>query len=321
MIKNYLRKFLNNSHISTIIPFYITSSIFSPNYHRQRLYTPDNDFIDLDWVNPGVTDKPTVILFHGIEGNSSSHYARRIMYHLEQIGWRGVVSHYRGCSGEINLSMRFYHAGETDDFKFVIDTVKKITPNQLFAAGVSLGGNTLLKYLGENNGKDAKLAAAIAISVPFDLYKTSQVLDQGLNKHLYTRYFLDSLLPKMREYTEMFPELTYFKDVNTWQDFNNKYVTQMFAFKDALDYYEKASSIFYLSKITTPTMIIQSANDPMIPKESWPDKLILPPAIRFLGLRHGGHAGFMGNDSNLSRSLLKLPHIMVHYYNKFIPRS
>jgi predicted alpha/beta-fold hydrolase len=312
-----IKRILDNGHWQTIIPLILTNQLIKVEYLRQRVYTPDNDFIDLDWVNPDVVDKPTVILFPGMEGSSDSHYAKRVMYYLKQIGWRGVVAHARGCSGELNLTFNFYHGGFTTDLAFVIETVKKVTPAQLFVTGVSLSGNMLLKLLGENNPAANLLNAAIAISVPFDLMAASLQIDSGLNRRLYVPYFLKSLLPKMKQYAEKYPDLKWQK-VDSLDEFNDKYITQMYRFKSAIEYYQKSSSKFFIDKIKQPTMIIQSANDPMIPFDSWPDRVQLPDVIKFVGLNYGGHAGFVGNNEDLLAALLKLPKIMVQYYSKHL---
>ncbi len=309
---------LSNSHLNTIIPVYLTQNI-EPNYTRERLDTPDGDFIDLDWVNKDVIDKPTLVLFHGTEGSSKSHYARRIMFYLEQIGWRGVVPHYRSCSDEINRKPRFYHAGDIYDLSWVLSQIKARTPKKLFASGVSLGGNMLLKFLGEN--PDNPVNAAIAISVPFDLEACTRELDNNLiNKHLYVKHFLNSLLPKMQAYAEIFKDAFLHLDrkIETLSDFNDTYICKTFNFKDEYEYYEKCSCIKSLKNIVTPTLILQAQNDPMIPVHSWPDKEELSPSIRFVGTKTGGHAGFITLSMDHKKSLLKLPKFMVEYFNQQI---
>ncbi len=313
-----LQSLSNNGHWQTIWPRYLTNRLLNLDYQRQRIYTPDGDFIDLDWVNPGVIDKPTVILFHGMEGNSQSHYARRIMYHLQTIGWRGCVAHARGCSGELNATLSSYHAGLTSDIQLVVETVKKITPSQLFIVGISLGGNAMLKFLGENNPTSKMVNAACAISVPFDLELTSKHMNNGLSKRLYTPYFMKSLLPKMKSYAEKFPQnFSLHPEVKTMHEFNELYITQMYSFKNAMEYYAQSSSINFLKNITIPTLLIQAINDPMIPISSLPKQKQLSPTIRFVKLNSGGHAGFVSNNRNLKKALLKLPQIMVQYYRNY----
>jgi len=315
-VSNINLNLLTNSHLNTIMPIYLTHTL-EPNYIRERLDTPDNDFIDLDWVNKEVVDQPTLVLFHGTEGSSKSHYAKRIMCYLEQIGWRGVVFHFRGCSEELNRKPRFYHAGETEDIRWILEQIKIRTPHELFAAGVSLGGNALLKYLGES--PDNIVDAAFAMSVPFDLFVSIHTLDQGmLNKRLYVKHFLSSLLPKMKEYSKLFGIFPDFNNkIETLDEFNSTYICHVFDFKDAYAYYQQSSCRPYLKKIKTPTLILQAENDPMIPVESWPKQDELAPNIKFITTKTGGHAGFLSINRNYKESLLKLPKFIIEYFSLY----
>jgi predicted alpha/beta-fold hydrolase len=314
-LKKRMSAILANKHVNTILPMYLTQSL-DPQYVRERIDTPDGDFIDLDWVNKEVCDKPTVILFHGFEGNSRSHYAKRIMYYLQQIGWRGVVPHYRGCSEEINRQPTFYHAGQTEDMTFVINEVKSRTTREIFAVGVSLGGNALLKYLGEH--PDNHLSAALAISVPFNLDICIDGMDKGFNKYIYVKHFLASLLPKMKEYASIFDNFNYASHkVDTLDEFNNTYMCQFFDFKSSKDYYQQANCVPFLKHIQTPTMILQAENDPMVPIQAWPDKESFSPSINFIATKTGGHVGFIGFTTNLKDALLKLPKFVVTYFRQF----
>ncbi len=308
---------LANSHLNTILPIYLTQ--LEPNYIRERIDIPDGDFMDLDWVNPNVIDAPTFVLFHGLEGNSKSHYAKRIMYYLEQFGWRGVVAHFRGCSEEINRLPRAYHAGDTLDLEWVLGEIKIRTPHKLFAAGVSLGGNILLKYLGEKGINQNLLDAAMAISVPFDLAICNEELERGFNKHVYVKHFMDTLLPKMQHYAKHSPKLTYATaKIQTFSEFNDTFISPMFNFKDSDDYCKSTSCRPYLIHITTPTFILQAKNDPMVPLSAWPTKAELSPAIRFVGTKTGGHAGFLSLNRNYKLALLKFPKMLVDYCNQFV---
>ena len=307
--------FLSNSHLNTILPIYLTQDI-EPDYVRERLNTPDGDFIDLDWVNKYVNDMPTVILFHGTEGSSRSHYAKRIMYYLEQIGWRGVVAHFRGCSEQINLNLRFYHAGDTEDVAWIIERLRERTPCQLYACGVSLGGNMLLKYLGEHSGH-ILIDNAFAISVPFDLVECAEALNNGFNKHVYVKHFLNTLLPKMKEYSKRFEDFKYSdRKIETLDAFNDIYLCQVTNFENTEDYYKKSSCKQFLKNITTPTMILQAKNDPMIPISCWPTRAELSPYIKFVRTKTGGHAGFITMHRNYKEALLKLPKFIVEYFNQ-----
>lgn len=314
-IKKRMASFLTNGHINTIVPIYLTQTL-DIKYTRERIDTPDHDFIDLDWVNRDVLDQPTIILFHGFEGSSRSHYSKRLMYYIKQIGWRGVVPHYRGCSEEINQQPTFYHAGETEDIKFIINEIKQRTNKEIFAVGVSLGGNVLLKYMGEH--PDNPLSAAFAMSIPFELDICTAHLDHGFNKYVYVKHFLSTLLPKMKEYASMFDNCNYVNHkVDTLDEFNNTYVCQFFNFKNSADYYQQASCVPFLKYIQTPTLILQAQNDPMIPVTTWPDKELLAPSIQFIATKTGGHAGFIALTNNLKDALLKLPEFITEYFSQF----
>ena len=311
-----LNTLLANSHLNTILPLYITQAI-KPEYTRERLITPDNDFIDLDWINKDLVDRPIVVLFHGTEGNSKSHYARRIMFYLEEIGWRGVVPHFRGCSEELNVQPRFYHAGDFTDMIWVLEQIKKSTHREIFAVGVSLGGNALLKFLGENPTQTL-INAAMAISVPFDLNETVKTLDHGFNKRVYVKNFLQTLLPKMQEYAKQFTDIEIpDHKIDTLDEFNSTYICQFYDFKDTKDYYTQTSCRRFLKDIKVPTLILQAENDPMIPIKAWPNKSELSPSTRFVGTKTGGHAGFINLTKHYKDAILKMPRFMIQYFNQY----
>jgi predicted alpha/beta-fold hydrolase len=312
-----MQDLLTNSHLNTILPVYLSNSIM-PSYQRVRVDTDDGDFIDFDWVNINHTDVPTVVLFHGTEGNSSSHYARRLMYYIETIGWRGVVAHFRGCSGEINRNLKFYHAGETEDIKWILNYIRRDNPNPIYACGVSIGGNMLLKYLGEMGG-DSNIDMACAISTPFDLEECSKAVNNGFNKYVYVKHFLNTLLPKMKLYAEKFQSFNYIdKKIDTLDEFNNIYITQITNYQDTFEYYEKCSCRYFLKDIVTPTLILQAQNDPIIPISAWPTEDELSPNIRFVATKSGGHAGFLPKTTikNYKEALLKMPKFIIDYFKK-----
>lgn len=308
---------INNSHWQTIWPLYLTKMSIKVDYFRERIDTLDADFLDLDWVNYDLDASPTLILIPGLEGGSDSHYAKRTMAYIKSIGWRGVVIHARGCGGELNKTLSFYHGGWTVDIKHCLNHVSKTSKGGVFIVGVSLGGNALLKLLAEDPDINYQVRAAIAISVPFDLSLTSHTIDNGLNKFLYLPYFLNSLLPKMKLYATKHHALRYDENVKTMHKFNDHYITQLGGFKSAEEYYTKSSSIDYIEDISVPTLIIQANNDPMIPKSCWPRK-INNSKVKFRVLTYGGHAGFLRKGFNLKKALFDLPKQMVDYFEEFI---
>jgi len=187
-------RWLPGGHLQTIYP---ATCVARPQvaYRRERWDTPDGDFIDVDFVD-GAPDQPFLVLFHGLEGSSDSHYARAMMAHVKALGWSGAVPHFRGCSGELNRAPRFYHSGDAREIDWVVRRLHAAQPQgrRFYAAGVSLGGNALLRWLGESQHQAELVDAACAVSAPLDLAAGGQALGHGFNM-LYTRVFLQTLKP------------------------------------------------------------------------------------------------------------------------------
>jgi len=175
-------------------------------YRRERFETPDGDFVDFDWLETGATHAPLVVLFHGLEGDSSSHYSRALMLKVKTMGWQGVVPHFRGCSGEPNRLPRAYHSGDYSEVEWMLSTIHARMPHAtIFAAGVSLGGSALLNWIGrESTQAAAILTAAAAVSTPLDLSAAGFAIGQGLNR-IYSRHFLGTLVPKAMAMARRFP--------------------------------------------------------------------------------------------------------------------
>jgi predicted alpha/beta-fold hydrolase len=252
---------------------------------RERIELMDGDFIDLDWSadNRG----PIVIILHGLEGSAESPYARGMLRMLTQHGWRGVVMHFRGCSGEPNRLPRAYHSGETEDIAAVIQHLHARAPHTpLIALGFSLGGNVLLKWLGES-GAQNPLSAAVAVSVPLDLAGSSKRLQTGFSR-VYQWHLLKSLRGKMRE--KNFSDLT---KLRTIEEFDDKFTAPMHGFASAAEYYFKSSSRQFLKKISVPTLLIQSKDDPFLTPEMLPDLSELSASVTLEVTERGGHVGFV----------------------------
>ena len=202
---------LPGGHLQTIYPFFILRTA-PPSYRRERIDTPDGDFVDFDWVD-SAADKPTVVLFHGLEGCSSSHYASALMHAVAARGWCGVVAHFRGCSGEPNRLARAYHSGDADEIDWMLRQVRSRTSGSLYATGVSLGGNALLKWLArEGVAAGTVLSAAAVISAPMDLMTAGHRLSSGINR-VYGRHFLRTLKRKAFEKLSRYPDLARFRRV------------------------------------------------------------------------------------------------------------
>lgn len=272
-------------------------------YRRQRWRTPDGDFIDLDWTEPqdrglGIegSQSPLLVLFHGLEGSSNSHYARALMHAAMQRGWRGVVVHFRGCSGEINRLPRAYHSGDSAEIDWILRRLRdESADGPLYAAGVSLGGNALLKWLGEQREDAlAVVQRATAISAPVDLHAAGRALEQGFNM-LYTRNFLSTMkrksLAKLRRHPGLFDEALLCA-ARTLREFDDLVTAPLHGFAGVDDYYTRASSKPHLVCVAVPTLLLNARNDPFLPDAALPAPQELSSAITSAFPDEGGHVGF-----------------------------
>ena len=282
-------------------------------YRRERWDTPDNDFIDIDFVE-GKPGQPFIVLFHGLEGSSDSHYARALMAHVASLGWSGAVPHFRGCSGEPNQAPRFYHSGDAAEVDWIIRRLvaqHKKHASKFYAAGVSLGGNALLRWLGESQHQAEIVDAACAISAPLDLAGGGAALSRGLNM-IYTRMFLQTLKPKcvhkLKQYPGLFDRDTMLR-ARTLYEFDNIVTAPLHGFRDTDDYWHRASAKHVLSDITVPTLVLNAQNDPFLPPQHLPRTA--SPHVTLDYPEHGGHAGFVAGS--LPGRLNWLPQRMLRF--------
>ncbi len=284
---------LPGGHAQTIWPLLIKGPL--PPYRRQRWETPDGDFVDLDWVD-GEPGAPCIALFHGLEGSSRSHYARRLMRATSRRGWHGVVIHFRGCSGEANRLARAYHSGDSAEIDWILRRLNAAGYPALFAAGVSLGGNALLKWAAELGGQPDRPADAIAaVSVPLDLAAANDALSAGFNL-VYARHFLRTLIPAAQAKDRRFPgcfDLHRALAARTLRDFDDAVTAPLHGFAGADDYYARSSAGPLLGSIRLPTLLLHAINDPFLPPAALPRPEHLPPAVRLELLAQGGHVGFV----------------------------
>lgn len=265
-----------------------------PPLRRERLELPDSDFVDLDWT---LNDSgPLVILLHGLEGGSRSHYARGMLAALPRHGLRGVLMHFRGCSGEPNRLARAYHSGDTGDIDFLVRTLQAREPRTPLAAiGYSLGGNALLKWLGEQ-GAQAPLRCATAVSVPFLLHESAARLNRGVSR-IYQRKLLNDLKASVRRKSARLPLPVAVHDLDnltSFHAFDDRITAPLHGFRDAMHYYTESSSRQFLNRIRIPTLIVHAADDPFMPKSAIPEMNELSDIVEFDLHRHGGHVGFVG---------------------------
>jgi len=263
---------------------------------RERWPTPDGDFLDLDWLEG---DSPIVVILHGLEGSSASHYARGLLREATALGWRAVVLHFRSCSGELNRGRRLYHAGETSDLDWVIGTLVEREPaTPLGLVGVSLGGNVALKWLAERgDAAPAQVRGAATISTPFDLTACAESLDRGLNRPLYTARFLRSMKAKVRAKRRLYDGLVNVPAAvraRTFAVYDRLATAPINGFADERDYWTRASSGPYLARIRRPCLLINAANDPFIPAATLPTAAVAgSPWLEAAFLAEGGHVGFL----------------------------
>jgi len=272
----------------------------------ERLETPDGDFLDVhNLVAPA--GAPILLLLHGLEGSVRSHYIQGLLTEARKRGWRAAVLIFRSCGNELNRLRRSYHSGETTDTEFVVDYLESVFPSvPLILAGVSLGGNVLLKFLGEQGSHiSPRIKAAAAVSVPYDLESSSRYINEGFSK-VYQWNFLRSLRRKASAKLEQFPDLASRQSLasaTTMFAFDDCYTAPVHGFRNAMDYYAKSSSINWLHKISINTLLLSSVDDPFLPPqvlERVRDIASRNPHIETEFPPHGGHVGFVGGVSPFS---------------------
>jgi predicted alpha/beta-fold hydrolase len=284
---------LRNRHAQTMFPTFFRRPA-KLAIHRERIELPDGDFADCDWVGHG-RNGPIVIVLHGLEGSIDSSYARGMLALVDRLGWRGALLHFRGCSGEPNRLPIGYHSGFTVDLNFFVSRLRAAEPaTPLAAVGYSLGGNVLLKWLGER-GRSAPVATAVAVSVPFDLAVAADTVEQGASR-IYNWYLLRSMRRSTaRKFTRIdapFP-LPKLRTLRTFRQFDDAVTAPLHGFHGAEDYYRRASSRQYLGGIRVPTLILHSADDPLTGPRGIPTQDDLSPAITLELSQNGGHVGFV----------------------------
>jgi predicted alpha/beta-fold hydrolase len=289
---------LPGGHLQTLLPATFRNRT-DPGYRRERFELPDGDFLDLDWLGNG--SPHLAVLVHGLEGSSLSPYMTGMARALRESNdqWDVLAINLRGCSGEPNRTPRFYHSGETGDLRIVLKSISR--PFSAVALiGFSLGGNIILKYLGEAPDKvDPKVAAAAAFSVPCHLATSAEALARPINR-IYMFRFLRTLVAKVRELALRFPgavDLKGIESIRTFKAFDARYTGPLHGFRDANDYWTKCSSLRFLAAIQIPTLLVNARNDPFLSPECFPEDLARNNRSLFLECpTAGGHLGFPGRE-------------------------
>ena len=279
----------------------------APAFRRERWTTPDGDFIDVDHLaapDPHRTVSRNghsprhLVMFHGLEGTSTSHYGRAFAAVAQQRGWHFSVPHFRGCSGELNLAPRAYHSGDFEEIGWILQRLRRTSAAPLLAVGISLGGNALLRWAQEAGDSAAATAAAVAaVCSPIDLAAAGAAIDRGFNRLVYARMFLATMKPKAMAKWEQHPGL-FDRDkvaaARTIYDFDNAFTAPLHGFADTPDYWARASALPHLSRLRIPALVLNTVNDPFVPAASLPGP---GPAgagsqVEVWRPAHGGHVGF-----------------------------
>ena len=299
-------RWLVGGHAQTIWPA-LWSRRFggpTPAWQRERWDTPDHDFIDVDWLaapavaQPRPSTVPLLVLFHGLEGSSTSHYAQAFAHAAALRGWRCVVPHFRGCSGELNRAPRAYHSGDFEEIGWVLQRLHGRHVGPMLAVGVSLGGNALLRWAEEAGDSAANtLRAVCAVSSPIDLAAGGHAIGRGFNRQVYTRMFLRTMKPKALAKLAQHPGLFSRERLIAARDlyeFDNVFTAPLHGFKDTDDYWARGSAQPHLASIRIPALVLNARNDPFVPASSLPQPHQVGRHVTLWQPWHGGHVGFPG---------------------------
>jgi len=289
---------LPGPHLQTLYPSLFRSRKIPP-LSRERIELPDGDFVDLDWTSQ--TDGLCVLILHGLEGSIDSHYTGGMLSALAAQGHTAGLMYFRGCSGTENRLPRSYHSGDTGDLDFVMQHIIRLHPDRKIAViAYSLGGNVLLKWLGEQ-GDQATPVTAVTLSVPFDLNSAALRLEQGMSK-IYQQHLLQSLRESVRMKSSIhampFPTER-LEELRTFRDFDHTITAPLHGFAGVDDYYEQSSSKPFLKHIRIPTLMLQSRDDPFLPENALPAETDLSDTVTLELSRQGGHVGFISGRNPL----------------------
>ena len=319
---------LRNRHAQTIFPSLPWAWRSRPELRRESLDLPDGDVTAVDWLvdTDGLPDSaPLLIILHGLEGSAQSSYARMLMEAARDRGWRSCVLHFRDCGDYRNRLPRRYHAGETNDLRYFLNKLyveRNVTGNAgpILAVGYSLGGNVLLKYLGEA-GAQTPVAAATAVCVPLDLHECAEALKLGFSK-IYQRHLLKNMKSAVtRKFNPHTAAFNWERAMNasTFAEFDDAVTAPLHGFSGKQDYYDRCSSKPYLKSIVQPTLIINARDDPFMTPEVIPNEEQLGPSVTLELAEHGGHVGFISGGKPW-RPEFYLPGRILEFLEPFAAR-
>ena len=294
-------RWLPGAHLQTIWPALYARRVagLPLSYRRERWTTPDGDFVDVDYLNDRVpmgTPRPLLVVFHGLEGSSRSHYSEAFADQARERGWACAMPHFRGCSGEINLAPRAYHSGDHAEIGWMLGRLRLAHRGPLMAVGVSLGGNALLRWAAEAGAVGARSADAIAaVCAPLDLAAGGRAIGQGFNRQVYTRMFMRTLVPKALQKLAQHPGLFDRQSLLAARDlyaFDNVFTAPLHGYRNTDDYWRRASAKPLLHLVRVPALALNALNDPFVPPASLPSAVEVGPCVQLWQPAHGGHVGF-----------------------------
>ncbi len=297
-------RWLPGGHLQTIWPALCARRVQGarPAYRRERWTTPDGDFIDVDFLDDGVPPlpplpaRPLLVLFHGLEGSSRSHYAEAFAGWAQERGWACALPHFRGCSGEINRAPRAYHSGDYEEIAWILQRLRASHLGPIVAVGVSLGGNALLRWAAEaGESASACVQAVAAVCSPLDLAAGGHAIGRGFNRQVYTRMFLHTMVPKALAKWEQHPGLFDRRALLAARDlytFDNIFTAPLHGFRDTEDYWRRASAKPLLRQIRVPALAVNALNDPFVPACSLPRSAEVGEGVTLWQPAQGGHVGF-----------------------------
>lgn len=303
-------RWLPGGNLQTIWPaLYARRTIGpAPRYRRERWDTTDGDFIDVDWLITSppptpmqgglgkVENRPLLVLFHGLEGSSLSHYAEAFADFARERGMDYAVPHFRGCSGELNWGPRAYHSGDHEEIDWILRRFRAQHSGPLFAVGISLGGNALLRWAQEQGAQASMVTQAVAaVSSPIDLAAGGHAIGRGFNRQVYTRMFLNTMKPKALKKWAQHPGLFDRDALLRARDlyaFDNVFTAPLHGFKSTDDYWARGSAKPRLAEIRIPALVVNALNDPFVPAACLPSQSEVGPHVTLWQPAHGGHVGF-----------------------------
>lgn len=293
-------RWLPGGNLQTIWPALYSRRVFGPHPHytRERWATPDADFVDVDWLVRAADTpaKTLLVLFHGLEGSSRSHYAEAFADYAQSHDMAFAVPHFRGCSGELNQAPRAYHSGDYEEIDWVLERLRERHAGNILAVGVSLGGNALLRWAQEKGHDASRVVSAVAaVCSPIDLAAGGWAIGRGFNRLVYTRMFLNTMKPKALQKLAQHPGL--FKReamlaARTLYDFDNVFTAPLHGFKSTEDYWARASAKPHLHTIRIPALVVNARNDPFVPAWCLPSQREVGDCVTLWQPAHGGHVGF-----------------------------